>query len=64
VQRDRAGVEYPAGGVISHRGAVQHLTYRDVSAASAWLAGVFGFTEHYWYGPPGAPGGAQMYLTG
>jgi len=24
--------------------------------------GCFGFTEHYRYGRPGAPGGAQMYL--
>jgi uncharacterized glyoxalase superfamily protein PhnB len=39
-----------------------HLTYRDVSEASTWLAGVFGFTEHYRYGPPGAPSGAQMHL--
>lgn len=47
----------PAGTVLPH------LTYRDVSAASAWLAGVFGFTEYYRYGPPGAPSGAQMYLA-
>jgi uncharacterized glyoxalase superfamily protein PhnB len=39
-----------------------HLTYRDVAAASAWLTGVFSFAEHYRYGPPGAPSGAQMYL--
>jgi hypothetical protein len=39
-----------------------HITYRDVAAASDWLTAVFGFTEHYRYGPPGAPGGAQMYL--
>jgi uncharacterized glyoxalase superfamily protein PhnB len=46
----------PAGTVLPH------LTYRDVSAASAWLTDVFGFTEYYRYGPPGAPSGAQMYL--
>jgi uncharacterized glyoxalase superfamily protein PhnB len=39
-----------------------HITYRHVAAASDWLTAVFGFTEHYRYGPPGAPGGAQMYL--
>jgi uncharacterized glyoxalase superfamily protein PhnB len=39
-----------------------HITYRDVAEASAWLAAAFGFTEHYRYGPPGAPGGAQLWL--
>jgi uncharacterized glyoxalase superfamily protein PhnB len=39
-----------------------HITYRDVAQASTWLTTAFGFTEHYRYGPPGAPGGAQMYL--
>jgi uncharacterized glyoxalase superfamily protein PhnB len=39
-----------------------HITYRDVAQASAWLAAMLGFTEHYRYGPPGAPSGAQMYL--
>jgi uncharacterized glyoxalase superfamily protein PhnB len=39
-----------------------HITYRNVAAASDWLTAVFGFTEHYRYGPAGAPGGAQMYL--
>jgi uncharacterized glyoxalase superfamily protein PhnB len=46
----------PASAVLPH------LTYRDVAAASAWLSGVFGFSEHYRYGPTGAPDGAQMYL--
>lgn len=40
-----------------------HVTYRNVAAASDWLAAVFGFTEHYRYGPLGSPGGAQMYLA-
>jgi len=40
-----------------------HITYRDVAEASDWLAAVFGFTEHYRYGPPGVPSGAQMYLA-
>lgn len=39
-----------------------HITYRNVAEASAWLVAAFGFTEHYRYGPPGAPSGAQMYL--
>jgi uncharacterized glyoxalase superfamily protein PhnB len=39
-----------------------HITYRNVAAASDWLTAVFGFTEHYRYGPPDAPSGAQMYL--
>jgi uncharacterized glyoxalase superfamily protein PhnB len=39
-----------------------HITYRKVAEASTWLADTFGFTEHYRYGPPGAPSGAQMYL--
>jgi hypothetical protein len=39
-----------------------HITYRDVAQASAWLTAMLGFTEHYRYGPPGAPSGAQMYL--
>ncbi|HXW43826.1 MAG TPA: VOC family protein [Streptosporangiaceae bacterium] len=39
-----------------------HITYRDVARASAWLTAAFGFAEHYRYGPPGEPSGAQMYL--
>jgi len=39
-----------------------HIVYRDVAQALAWLAGAFGFTEHYRYGEPGAPSGAQMLL--
>jgi uncharacterized glyoxalase superfamily protein PhnB len=39
-----------------------HITYRDVARASAWLTAAFGFTEHYRYGPPGIPSGAQLYL--
>jgi uncharacterized glyoxalase superfamily protein PhnB len=39
-----------------------HVTYRNVAEASAWLTNVFGFAEHYRYGPPDAPGGVQMYL--
>lgn len=39
-----------------------HITYRDVDEASRWLTSTFGFTEHFRYGPPGAPSGAQMHL--
>jgi uncharacterized glyoxalase superfamily protein PhnB len=39
-----------------------HIVYRDVAEAVAWLSRVFGFTEHYRYGPPDAPQGAQMHL--
>ena len=39
-----------------------HITYRNVAGASDWLTAAFGFTEHYRYGPPGEPSGAQMCL--
>ena len=39
-----------------------HLVYSDVGAAAAWLNRVFGFVEHYRYGAPDAPQGAQMHL--
>jgi uncharacterized glyoxalase superfamily protein PhnB len=39
-----------------------HLTYRDVAAAIAWLTKTFGFVEHYRYGAPDNPGGAQVRL--
>jgi uncharacterized glyoxalase superfamily protein PhnB len=39
-----------------------HLVYRDVGAAASWLKRVFGFIEHYRYGAPDAPEGAQMHL--
>jgi uncharacterized glyoxalase superfamily protein PhnB len=39
-----------------------HLTSEDVAAAAAWLSTVFGFTEHYRYGPADVPSGAQLYL--
>lgn len=38
-----------------------HIAYQDVAAAIAWLARVFGFTEHYRYGEPVS--GAQMYAA-
>jgi uncharacterized glyoxalase superfamily protein PhnB len=39
-----------------------HLVYEDVGAATVWLNRVFGFVEHYRYGAPHAPEGAQMHL--
>jgi uncharacterized glyoxalase superfamily protein PhnB len=39
-----------------------HVAYRDVAKAIAWLARVFGFTEHYHYGDPAEISGAQMHL--
>jgi uncharacterized glyoxalase superfamily protein PhnB len=39
-----------------------HVAYRDVAQAIAWLARVFGFVEHYRYGDPQAPSGAQMHF--
>lgn len=46
----------PAGTLLPH------ITHRNVAEASTWLTATFGFTEHYRYGPPNAPGGAQIYL--
>jgi len=39
-----------------------HIVYESVADAIAWLAEVFGFREHFRYGPPDAPEGAQMHL--
>ncbi|MCU1226818.1 MAG: Glyoxalase family protein [Edaphobacter sp.] len=39
-----------------------HIVYQNVAEAIAWLTRVFGFTEHYRYGDPEAPSGAQMHL--
>jgi uncharacterized glyoxalase superfamily protein PhnB len=39
-----------------------HINYRNVAEASRWLAAVFGFEEHYRYGAPDAPNGAQLHL--
>jgi uncharacterized glyoxalase superfamily protein PhnB len=43
-------------------GVLPHLVYQDVAGAIAWLAEVFGFEEHFRYGDPAAPQGAQIYL--
>jgi uncharacterized glyoxalase superfamily protein PhnB len=39
-----------------------HVTYGDVAAAIAWLTKAFGFIEHYRYGAPDHPNGAQVHL--
>jgi uncharacterized glyoxalase superfamily protein PhnB len=39
-----------------------HIVYQDVAGAIAWLADRFGFAEHFRYGDPVAPSGAQMHL--
>ncbi len=41
-----------------------HLTYDDLAAAIDWLSTTFGFVEHYRYGDPAAPDGAQLALGG
>src|SRR5205085_1315297 len=41
-----------------------HITYQNVGAALAWLTATLGFTEHYRYGEPARPDGAQMHLGG
>jgi uncharacterized glyoxalase superfamily protein PhnB len=39
-----------------------HLVYEDMGEAIVWLGRVFGFREHYRYGDPERPQGAQMHL--
>ena len=39
-----------------------HIVYRNVPDAIAWLAHAFGFIEHYRYGDPPGPIGAQVHL--
>jgi len=39
-----------------------HLVYSDVAKAIEWLKRTFGFVEHYRYGDPNAPPGAQVHL--
>ncbi|MGZ4788318.1 MAG: VOC family protein [Terriglobales bacterium] len=37
-----------------------HIVHDDVAKAIDWLTCVFGFEEHYRYGNPAQPAGAQM----
>jgi len=39
-----------------------HITYENIALAINWLTKAFGFVEHYRYGEPDAPQGAQMHL--
>jgi uncharacterized glyoxalase superfamily protein PhnB len=39
-----------------------HVVYQNVSEAITWLTETFGFSEHYRYGDPKEPSGAQMHL--
>ena len=39
-----------------------HLVYQDVARAIDWLGKAFGFVEHYRYGDPNSPNGAQLHL--
>jgi uncharacterized glyoxalase superfamily protein PhnB len=39
-----------------------HIVYRNVPDAIAWLSHAFGFVEHYRYGDPPGPIGAQVHL--
>src|SRR5207248_1951640 len=39
-----------------------HIVCRNVVEMIEWLAKTLGFTEHYRYGDPSAPSGAQVYL--
>jgi len=39
-----------------------HIVYENVADAVVWLSESFGFVEHYRYGDPQAPSGAQMHL--
>jgi uncharacterized glyoxalase superfamily protein PhnB len=53
--------------VISNRSVptdtvLPHVSYRNADEAVAWLTQTFGSNEHYRYGDPGRPSGAQMHL--
>jgi len=39
---------------------ISHIVYNNVAEAIAWLTRVFGFSEHFRYGDPSHPNGAQM----
>jgi uncharacterized glyoxalase superfamily protein PhnB len=39
-----------------------HICYEDVAAAIRWLTETLGFEEHYRYGDPQAPQGAQIHF--
>jgi uncharacterized glyoxalase superfamily protein PhnB len=39
---------------------ISHIVYNNVAEAIVWLTRVFGFSEHFRYGDPANPNGAQM----
>ncbi len=41
---------------------IAHLVYENPAQAIEWLTKTFGFVEHFRYGPPDEPEGAQMHL--
>jgi len=43
---------------------VGHVVYEDLPRAIEFLCRAFGFREHFRYGPPDAPKGAQLLLEG
>ena len=47
---------------VPTKNVIPHITYQDVARASQWLAKAFGFAEHFRYGDPAEPSGAQIYL--
>jgi uncharacterized glyoxalase superfamily protein PhnB len=63
----RAGFLLKYELVLSNRSVpvqtvLPHIVYDDVAEAIRWLASTFGFSEHFRYGDPADPGGAQIHL--
>lgn len=50
----------PSNRTVPVNTVVPHIVYADVAQAIQWLTRVFGFSEHFRYGDPTAPSGAQM----
>lgn len=47
---------------VPARTLLPHVVYDNVAEASRWLASTFGFREHFRYGDPADPSGAQVHL--
>ena len=45
---------------VPSKTVLPHVVYQDVARTVDWLTTRFGFVEHYRYGDPSTPGGAQM----
>jgi uncharacterized glyoxalase superfamily protein PhnB len=39
-----------------------HVVYRRLAEAIPWLSKTFGFSEHFRYGDPAEPNGAQLHI--